>query len=558
MPRPLQAQVWELWRLSRWQIFVTTFGSAALWSGVFCFLMPSGQSAPVDASFFTILVFMSTLMTSMVSSPWMNRSDNAKTGFDVGLGFTRPISTLHLVSVPMVVFSCIAALCYLLPSAFFCVLFGLPLPLFSAAALVASACGLLIMAVWSPRNRFVKLINFVVVMASLLTFLCFGIMSGSLLPLDVFTAPKTLQGNFAFSIWSYLIMLTLYAGSIAVTTLAIDRQRHGERWSSLRLSIDRVSLSGGLFKWHGPFSSSRHAQYWYEMRRSGAPLLMSGLVSAVLAFLGLLLYRASGGLEEQFSVFWWGVVLAVSPLVFLLTGAEWLLGLRRKPGFAFLPTFDATQAMDSRRLMFVKLVVLTGSVFLSWSFMALTAVLWTVVSGGYVHLIEMLGTYQPVLGRLSLPWWACAGFILFANYLTAAALALWFGFFVARRPKLTAAVFFAFDVYIPLFIFFTSLRLVTKDFWVANAWVLVAALAVALFLAWRKALREGYLYWKHFFASLCLWIVYISAAVLFVLHVIPAGVSIPSYAMALGIVGLLLPFILMAVSPLGLAAHRHR
>jgi hypothetical protein len=551
MPTPAQAMMWELWRLSRWEILYRTLGPAALWGSVFCLL--GTQANAVEASLLTIPVFMLTVMTSMFSGLWMNSFENSGNGFTFHLGFTRPVSTAMLVAGPMAYISCAAAVCYLAPSAFLRALFGLPLPLFPVAAVIATACAVFIMSVWSAQSRMARLLNFMAVMFGFQAVLYFGV---GLSP-EVFISPDTLLEEFSLSIWGYMILLALFVGSIAVTTLAVDRQRHGERWSSGRLNVERADLSGGLLRWNGPFSTPRQAQYWYEMRRSGAPLLMFGLAVAVSAFLGIVVMNAKGDLASK-AVPLWGAVLAGSLFVFLLMGAEWLLGLRRKQGAVSLSTFDATQPMGNGGLIAIKLIVLTTCVLLSGLFMAAAAAVWTMLWGDHHQITQAVLFIRPVLARVSLPSWACIGLVLIVNYAAASAMLIAGGLFAPLHPKLMGTLFGVGLIYFLLSVWDAKHGWMLKPFWEAHAWIIAAALAAATFLSWRKALHEGYLRRSHLFTWLCIWLAYTCAAVALCLRVVPTDVSIPSSVAALGLSSLSLPLVAIAVAPLVLAAHRHR
>jgi len=555
MPTPAQAMIWELWRLSRWEILFRTLCPAVFWGSVFCLL--GTQANAVEAPFLTIPVFMLTVMTSMFSGLWMNSFENSRNGFAFHLGFTRPVSTAMLVAGPMAYISCTAAVCYLVPAVLLRALFDLPLPLFPVAAVIATACTVFIMAVWSTQSRLARSVNLGAVMCGFGAVLCFGVMRGSGRSPEAFMSPDTLLEKFSLSIWSYMTLLALFVGSIAVTTLAVDRQRHGEKLSSGRLNVERADLSGRLLRRNGPFSTPRQAQYWYEMRRSGAPLLLFGLGMAVFAFLGILVLTAKGDLAGKATALW-GIVLAISPFAFLLIGAEWMLGLRRKQGAVSLSTFDATQAMDNGGLIFIKLVVLTTCVLLSWLFMASAAAVWTMLWGDYHQVAQAVWEIQPVLAKVSLPWWACIGLVLIVNYVTASAMLITGGLFAPLRPKLMGTVFAAGLIYFPLSVWDAKHGWMLKPFWDAHAWIMAAALAAATFLSWHKALHEGYLRREHLFTSLCIWLAYTCAAVALCLRVIPTNVSIPFSVAVLGLSSLSLPLVAIAVAPLVLAAHRHR
>lgn len=555
MPTPTQATLWELWRLSRWELLFRTVVPAAFWGSSFCLL--GTQANAVEAPFLTIPVFMCTVMGSVFSGLWMNSFDNVRSGFSFYLGFARPIETSRLVAVPMIYISCTAAVCYLFPAAFLRALFGLPLPLLPVAAVAATACAVFIMAVWSVQSRLAKAVNLPAVMCAFVAFLYFGIMRGARLPPEAFTSPDTLREMFALSIWGYMVLLALFVGSIALSVLAVDRQRHGEQLSIGRLRLDRTDLSGGLLRWEGPFASPRQAQYWYEMRRSGAALLLFGLGAAVLTFLGILVLDAKGDLAVK-AMALWGIVLATSPVIFLMIATDWLLGLRRKQGAVSLSIFDATQAMDTRGLIFIKLVVLTTCVFLSWLFLASAAAVWTGIWGDFHQVTQAVSRIQPVLAKVSLLGWVCIGLVLIVNYLNAGAMLLSGALFGSLHPKLVGTVLTVGLIHLPLSIWDAKHGWVLEPLWEAHAWTIAAALPAATFLLWRKALQKEYLRRPHLLVSLCIWLAYMSAALALCLRLIPANVSIPFPIVALGLGSLSVPLATIAIAPLVLAAHRHR
>jgi hypothetical protein len=159
---------------------------------------------------------------------------------------------------------------------------------------------------------------------------------------------------------------------------------------------------------------------------------------------------------------------------------------------------------------------------------------------------------------MSLLWWACVGLVLIVNYLASASMLISGGLFVALRPKLVGAVFAVGFIYFLLSVWDVKHGWLPRAFWEAHAWAISAALIAASFLAWHKALHMRCLQRPHLFASLLIWIAYVSAVIALCLRVIPTNMSIPPSAIALGLASLALPLIAIAVAPLTLAAHRHQ
>ena len=556
MRTPAHAVMWELWRLSRWELAIRTLGQSVFGAGALFLLgaKPEGQEI---GKILTAVVFMLMAGTSVFSSMWMNSFDNRQNGFTFHLGFTRPIGTTLLVALPMVYIACTAALCYLIPAALLRALFDLPLPLFSMATVIATACALFMMAVWSSRGPVAKFAGFMAMFVCLSAVAIHGM---ERLPEgfdSLFTSPNVLTTVFSFSAWHYAVLLLFFAGSIAATTLAVDRQRHGETLSIGGPKLERPRLAEDLLRRNRPFTWAAQAQFWFEMRRSGAPVLLYGLGAACVAFVGLSLLSTHDDFEGK-TIFLWGVILALSPIGFLMMGADWLLGLKRKQGAVYLATFDATQAMSNGGLIFVKLAVLTTSVFIGWVAMASAAALSTAIWGDYHQWVEARTAIQPVVANVSTLWWACVALILAVNYVTASAMLISFGLFVPLYPRLVGGVFFVTSGHALLALWDAKHGWILTPLWEAYAWLGAAALVVATLYALYVTTVKGYLARKHVIAALVVWAVYVRAFVEVCAEPIPSTVSVPLPVVVLALAALSLPLLSVAIAPLVLACHRHR
>ncbi len=90
---PATAVLWESWRLSRRKLavllFMSTLGGAAL------------IVSPLEGDWGATLALVLAGFPGMFGQVWTQNLDSRK-GFALRLGFTRPIRTWVLVSVPMV------------------------------------------------------------------------------------------------------------------------------------------------------------------------------------------------------------------------------------------------------------------------------------------------------------------------------------------------------------------------------------------------------------------------------------------------------------------------
>jgi hypothetical protein len=293
------------------------------------------------------------------------------------------------------------------------------------------------------------------------------------------------------------------------------------------------------------------------MRRSGTRLLLAGLGTAVVAFVGILVLNSIGELRGKATILWVGVLCA-SPFAFLLLGAEWLLGLKRQQGAVWLSAFDATQAMGSSGLVCIKLAVLTACVCLSWIILAATAAVWVTLWGDLTPWIETGRNVGAALAKIPAWSWACVALIAVVNFTAAGALLIAIGLTLPLRPKLFIAALNVVAVYFLLALWDGKQGWLLWRFWEAHAWLLAMALVAATFLALKKALGAGHLARRHFIPVLCLWIAHVGAVFALSFQAVLGNVSVPLPVLALGLGILTLPLGSIAFSPLALAAFRHR
>ena len=554
MPTPTHAMLWELWRLSRWEMAQRTLGPAALWGGALFLLGGAGDG--VGATILTIPIFMLTVMTSMFSSLWMDNFDNRGRGFAFYLGFTRPVSTWRLVAIPMTYCALTTALCYLVPAALLRAVFGLQLPLFPVAALITAACAVFIMAVWSPRGRLTRTFSLIATTLAFFALVIFGMMKNELEP-DAFLNAKFLLEQFRFSAAHYLLLLAVFAGAIAVTTIAVDRQRHGERWMDAQRTLTRMRVLSPRLTRNHPFASSRHAQFWFEMRRSGLPLLQAGTASALALLVTMVTLSATGALSGKSPLPVWILVLLLSPPAFTLIGAEWLLGLRHKQGAVALATFDATQPMGNGELIAIKMLALAAGVGASWLAMVLAAGAWLLCwsDGPTLHRISEL---MAIIATVSPLWGACAICKLLVTFVAAQAAVMAGGLFTALHPKVMAALVCSGGGYGLLALWDAKHGWALRPFWDAHAWALAITLIVVTIVFWHRTLSQKFLSRSHFVALLGVWILYAVATVALGQRLIPSIPPIPASATAMAYASLLAPLTAVAAATLALAAHRHR
>ncbi|MBI2479210.1 MAG: hypothetical protein HYV60_11425, partial [Planctomycetia bacterium] len=125
MRTPLQAVLWELWRTSRLQLILVFGGQFAVVLLLYSAMLDVKKSGEATVQVLCGMFIIFSTATSALSQSWRNSFETNHLGFSFRLGFTRPISTMQLVAVPMGFIVMVAPLCYLLPALLFNWLIGI-------------------------------------------------------------------------------------------------------------------------------------------------------------------------------------------------------------------------------------------------------------------------------------------------------------------------------------------------------------------------------------------------------------------------------------------------
>ncbi|MDA1053073.1 MAG: hypothetical protein O3C40_21685 [Planctomycetota bacterium] len=555
MRTPTQAVLWELWRTSRLQLLMVVGVQFAivllLYSATFFAKNSDEGTAHVLCGIF---VMWSTAMSAF-SQSWRNTFETTHIGFSFRLGFTRPISTARMVAIPMLFIVIVAPLCYLLPAILFSWLMGLSVPLVGPAMLSAGAAACLVAVAWSPATSIGKAIGLVAFFGGLIASAAmYHLPSGN--P-DPFLLEIGKPDYFDFAWYQYLVLLAVPAIAMVVTVVAVERQRHGDRW---QLDGLRRRWRGLNIPWPGshrrqqPFRSLLVAQCWYEMRRFGVKLLVLSLLAPLVPFLLVtFVSRVDPGLGGAPWV--WLVAVGFSPLVYQMIGADGAIGLRHKQGALQLSAFDATRALQNDQLIAIKLLVIASCSLVGWLWMGLAAGAHAALSGDWPLWVQLGQTISQAVGDVPVHWWIAGGCNVALLYISSSSFLFAFGMWVPLHPRLFACVFFAVVAHIALAIGDFEHDWTVRYLWLAEGWVLTIAIVVGSYLAVRKALSSGFLGKRLFVCMFCLWVIYVSTTIAMFLKTAPA---LPLTVAALGVASLLVPLASTAIAPLALASHRHR
>lgn len=554
MRTPAQALLWELWRISRWELIIRTVGQSVCWVGISWLLEGRGESREALAGFALVVI----AGTSFFSGVWMNDFDNNQAGYCFRLQFSRPISTPVLVVVPLAYIACTSALCFLIPAALIRWLFDIPFPLLAGSVFTISCCVCLVGAVWSAPTLLTKMMSLACVVGAFGGLLVWrNAQPGVVVPMLIST--KDWPMIFHVSIPQYAGLLLVVVSAAAVTTIAVGRQRHGEQFHFGGLRQWLSGLTDGLPRRTRPFGTPIRAQFWFEMRRFGLKVLLIGLCAAPLAFVVISLCSLFHEELRDQAVYMWLAVVVLCPFVYQILGAEWSLGLRRRQGAVWLSTFEATQGLSNDRLIVVKLAVLTLSVLAGSLAMVGAAAAHTAIGGDFRELVRAARAISPIIAEAPAFSWVALAINTIVLYVSSSALIVAVGFWISLYRRMPVAVFTVVFAHILLAIWDLQHGWSLSLLWSAYGWMLATAIVFVGVVALRKSLRWGYLGRRAFVGALCAWAVFVLATVAASWEFVsPVAATVPAAALALGLAMMTVPLAAAGIAPLALAAQRHK
>ena len=557
MRTPLQAMLWELWRLSRLELLGRISYPCALIlaaflfsSGVFDFSIGEGWYV------IRAIVILLLSSTSVLSVKMFNAFDNLQQGgFCFHLGYARPTSTTQLVVVPMLYIVVTVVACFVLPALFFCLLMDTSLPLVGIGTGVACVATCLIAAAWSPPTQFGRIAGLLTIAIGVV--LCLVKFHSHYDGSDPWLYAMGKPGYFVFAWYYYGACLGISVAATVVAVAGVQRQRRGDEWGL----VDRWVTGESRF-WNRsrklaspatkPFSNRFAAQWWYEMRRVGRPGW--GFALLPLYFFCFLWIVSRYVDPEKVAAIWIGV-LALCPFFYQLASAEGALGLRTKQGARQFSTFDATRSMSNDALIAVKLLVDAACSLIGWLCMAMAAGLHTVLVGNWHEWARIGEAVSTAVGDVPGYWWVVGLLNIVLLYVSSSSILLAVGMWMQLYKKLFAFGFFLLLLHVGALFWDAKHDWAYRHLWAAYGYFLSVVIVVVCILAMRKALTAGYLGKRLFGYAFCLWVVYVSSVV--ALYMKSPAVTIPLPFIALGVSILLVPLASTAAAPLALASFRH-
>lgn len=554
MKSPNQAILWEFWRMNRIDAGVR-MGAVC----VFALLLftAAERLGGIQAQVIRGIVTLLMLSLSVMSASWMNALDHAGMVYNFRLAFVRPVTSLQIVLIPMMLVVFLAITCYLLPALILRNLWGAPVPIVGPCVLVASQVACFCAAVWSCSTRPRRWVSLVLT-ASLIAFL-----------FSVFVWRHQSEVPFLlemgrpeyFDLWlsEILVCVVLFVGAVCITWRSIDRQRHGvstKPWPKMFRKSKPVSVSTaeiGISETGRRFSGPVAAQFWYEVRQVGPNALRLGIVLPLLLF-AFLVPVAWIDTKWQYASHVWLVAMLACPVLFQFVGADSALGLLNRNGAVYLSSFDATRPMACDALIAIKLLAI--------AFSSLVNSFWCIVLGtvylGFKGDWQVFQSAHALMGEIPGYWWAVVGLNLMMAYLGSTSGLLAFGLVIPLAGRWVVGLSGFLFFHVLLFIWDSHRGWQLSLLWHSYGYLVAVSIpAICIWAQW-KVLRRGVVRWNYWIATLVLWAIYI-ASTWAVYDKVRAQVfaEVPLVGLLLLCSSLCLPLAATMGAPLVLSAHRH-
>lgn len=547
---PTSALIWEVWQVSRLELLVRFLSLL----GLACILrLLVRDMDPVQQQAVRGLVTIMLLFGAAFSVAWLGELDRERSGFSFRLGFTRPVSTSRLVVVPMLFMIASSALYYLLSALAIRVIWQMQIPMIGPMLLVSVVVACFIAATWSPSSLPAKIGAFAAMFFVIAAvFFVFHRSNNTSLPIVLAIGnPEYLS----FGISGLLAGLFVVATAIAISVYAVDHQRHGESLKLVNFKfagwLPGRSQSNAISK--EPFASRFTAQFWYEYRKFGA-LVLGISVALPLALLAALVSAEFLNPAWEDSPTIWVVVIVICPFFYQIVAATEAVGLRKRNGSIRLSAFDASRSLRNDALIAIKFLMIAVCSLIGWGVMIGVAMVHGLATGSLgSHLSQDL---LQQIGSVS-PWWmlslaAVSLMFYLANCSLLIGLSLWMPMF----PRVFAVCATVVFLHIMAAIIDASRGWQFREFWMAEAYLLSAAIVLgSIWCVW-KAIHRGTLTATYFLPAAALWCIYVTSMVI-IFQKVTTTTVFTSELIALGLASLLIPLASIAIAPLALASHRH-
>lgn len=550
MRTPLRAMLWEAWRTSRFELLlrVVAMSSLVILVSIAC----QNADGPTTQLFSGLLMLLLAI-ASIFFPTWLTTLESQHGGFSFRLGFVRPVSTFHLVAVPLFYAIAVAVTCYAMQVFLLHLLTGISLPLAIPALLITCSITWLLTALWSPTSIAARGVAICALIIGIIPlFLIHNVRRNDPEPLLLAIGKPD---YLTLSLVEYIVLGVLTSIAFVTTLICVDRQRHGD---PLRIGPKwriQYPIREPVRKWKAPFRSKKSAQFWFEMHLLGHSLLTVAIMTPLIV---LTLVTAIGWFvpDWQGSALFWIAGLLFGPLLYQLIGVDGSLGLTMNQGSVEYSSFDGTRPLRNDQMIAMKLLAIVAASLLGWLWMAATALTHTILANEWDVWQITIATLTRSIGDVSAIWWLAGGTSAVLLYLSSSSMLIAFGLLHVLKPRLFFAVGLLTVAHIILALWDAQRDWSLQQYWVVLGYVMSVAIVAMCLLGLRRAFEANLLGGRLFVLAFGLWVVYV-ASVTTVLWKANPAIALPTQAYVIAASTLLIPLASIAIAPLALASHRH-
>ncbi len=535
MSSTLGIQLWEFGRSWRDLVFRLVLGFGFV---IFDYYLIHTNS--LDIMDFRGSMLMLLVWNAIPSNATANDLSKAYSPFSTRLCFTRPITTIQLVLVPMLF--CVAAglVCFLFSANLFLWLLGTSFPLAGPSAFVACVTCCCFAFAWTPASVAGRWIAYVLTNGALFA-LCMGGFSG---------IGQPVFWDFPWLVYVGLGLVSAIA--FAFTVLGVQRRRCGEsiwNWSN-RLPFKRVEPKRARALSEvasDPFVNQWMGHCWYEFQRIRRVMIYLVVLVplAILAFVGIGNY-VDPDVEACFGTF--AGSLAVCPFFYQIFGMGATTGLRLREGAVAFPAYDSTIPMRCDHLIAMKLILVTAWTLVGWLLIAGAFVLYSPYIGDGVTMTTLHEGLSTTDGEVSPFWWVAGAIVAMPILMSTTPMLLTFGYLAHNplHPHRGGCVIIIVVAHIVIFVFDIVGRMSGEVFgafvpgalWLVYSYLLPVVITVWFVRALKKSIGSEFVGKPYLVVTLSLWAVFactMVALAIMLSRAIPISIPVWAYFVAVSV-----------------------
>lgn len=568
MNSPLAAMLWELWRVSRWELGLRIAGMSLITIALCGFANASLGEA--ETAVVRSVMLLMLLSGSLFSYTWLSSFDNHPTAFAFRLGFTRPISTERLVLIPLWFGVAAAMVCFLIPALLMRAFLGPAASLPGLTVFVGALVACLMTGSWAPSSRWGQwtLVCLVLIAVILMLVKLHSTRAGE----EPWLMAMGRPGYFPFNVYYYIACLLLVAGASWLTIEGVRRKRFGEGWFETdgwwQSSHDEVPARETLSEvdvrrfQRKPFSGSWQAQFWLEMHAVGRVVLPTAILIPLfpMAFVTLGPLMAAEEKNWDDAPIFWLLAILTCPLMYQLVGVNAAIGLRMKQANLQLSAFDATRPLTNDFQIFVKLVTTAAFSMVGMLFMAATAAAHALAAGHGAQWRRVMEALASSIEAVPPSWAPVTLVSLLFVYISSSSMLLAFGLLAPKYPYRFFGLMIFGSANVLVALADGRHDLIPAAVWNGYGYLIALAIVGVCGFILMRAYQAGLVASPYFIAAFVLWCVYVGCTSYSYLELSPRlaeHITAPTAALPAMAASLLTPLAATALAPLALAAHRH-